>query len=260
MLPPLPPSIHRTFLVMNTRSLLLLLFLALPAPLLRATEVDWGSIFGDGQMYTSSGNLLNNSYTFELGVWANGFTPTASNVSLWAANWEVISVAAAPFSNGWNSLDASDPNVNNPSFNNQYFSQRAFFNADGTVTGAGSTVFTPGQQVYIWAFNTQAVTPGTEWALVTSLTSTSSSDSVWQVPQIDSTGLAFPLAWSLDNADTAVFGSVYGTSGAGVQNVDPGPGNTLQTYSLSAVPEPGSAVMILVAGLLLRLRRKPRSA
>ena len=50
-----------------------------------------------------------------------------------------------------------------------------------------------------------------------------------------------------------------GVTGDGTQVVNPG-ANSLQTFNVAVVvvPEPGSAMMVLVAGVLLRLRRKQR--
>ena len=104
-------------------------------------------------------------------------------------------------------------------------------------------------------FNSQAVAAGSDWALVTDV-----GNDVWHVP--DPSGVVNqPVLWNLDTADTAVFGSANGVAGAGDQVVDPG-ADRLQTYNLSTVvvPEPGSAMMVLVAGVLLRLRRKQRLA
>jgi len=241
------------------RSLLLILAaLAISAPLARATGIGWGNTaFDPMKMYDSGGDLLDNSFSFELGTWATGFTPTAANVAAWASNWKVISTAFAPDVNGWVSLDANDPGVNDPNQNIQYFSRSITFNANGTVQGGGPSIFTTNEQAYIWVFNTKNVTPGSEWALVTDSSIGATPDDVWRVP--DPSGvLNQPVLWNLETADTAIFGSVNGIVGAGDQSVDPGP-NRLQTFNpVSVVPEPGSALLVLLAGMAVRLRRRPR--
>ncbi|MDB6076193.1 MAG: hypothetical protein JWO89_3833 [Verrucomicrobiaceae bacterium] len=242
------------------KRLLLLIFaaLAISAPLARATGIGWGNTAFDSlKMYDSQGSLLDNTFTFELGTWATGFTPTATNVASWSSNWKVISSAFAPDVNGWVSLDANDPGVNDPDQNIQYFSRSMTFNSNGTVQGGGPSIFTTNEQAYIWVFNTKTVTPGSEWALVTDSSLGATSDDIWRVP--DPSGvLNQPVLWNLETADTAVFGSVNGVMGAGDQGVDPG-ANRLQTFNpVSVVPEPGSALLVLLAGMAVRMRRRSR--
>ncbi len=241
------------------RSLLVTLaVLAISAPLARATGIGWGNTaFDTLKMYDSGGNLLDNSFTFELGTWASGFTPTAANVNSWAANWKLISSAYSPDANGWVSLDSNDPGVNDPNQNIQYFSRSIIFNSNGTVQGGGPSIFTTNEQAYMWVFNTKNVTPGSEWALVTDNSPGATSDDVWRVPD-PSVVLNQPVLWNLETADTAILGSVNGIVGAGNQSVDPGT-NRLQTFNpVSVVPEPGSALLVLLAGMAVRLRRRPK--
>lgn len=250
---------------MNMKLPLLLAALAMSAPLAHAAGIDWGNnAFGGTAdpntnlyMYNSSGGLLDNTFSFELGTWVSGFTPTAANVNLWAANWKVLSTAYAPGANGWASLDPSDPNVNDPNQNPEYFSKSLTFNTNGTVQGGGSSIFTTNEQAYVWVYNSKSITSTTEWALVTDISLGATPDDVWHVPD-PSQSLGFPVLWNLSSADTAVFGEVNGVIGAGNQTVDPGP-NSLQTFNVvSPVPEPGSAALLLLAGAALHTRRRSR--
>lgn len=243
------------------RSLLLILAaLAISAPLACATGIGWGNTaFETLKMYDSQGDLLDNSFSFELGTWATGFTPTAANVASWASNWKVISTAFSPDANGWVSLDPNDPGVNDPNQNIGYFSRSITFNADGTVLGGGPSIFTTNEQAYIWVFNTKSLTPGSEWALVTDNSPGANSNNVWRLPDPSGT-MSQPLLWNLETADTAIIGSVNGIIGNGIQSVDPGP-SRLQTFNpVSVVPEPGSALLLLLAGMAVHLRRRSRLA
>ena len=249
---------------MKSNLLLLLAAMAMSAPLAHASGIDWGNnAYGATAdpnvfryMYNSQGGLLDNSFSFELGTWASGFTPTSANIALWSANWKVLSTAYAPGANGWASLDSSNPGVNDPNQNPEFFSRAINFNANGTVQNGGPSIFTTNEQAYIWVFNSKAVATGSQWALVTDVSPGATADDVWHLPD-PSQSLSFPISWSLSTADTAVYGEVNGVVGAGTQGVDPGP-NSLQTFNVSPVPEPGSALLILLAGMAVQLRRRQR--
>ena len=248
---------------MKKSTLLLLATLAISAPAARAAGIGWGNNAFDSDpnsgnplpMYNSQGGLLDNSFSFELGTWNTGFTPTAANVASWAANWNVISSAFAPGTNGWLSLDSTDPNVNDPAQNPQYFTRQITFNANGTVQGGSGSIFHTNDQAYLWVFNNKTLDGTTEWALVTDGSVGATPDDVWHVPDPSGT-LNLPVNWNLSTADTAVYGSVNGLTGAGDQAVNPG-ADRLQTFGVaSVVPEPGSALLLMLAGAAVHLRRR----
>ena len=248
---------------MKKCTLLLIASLAISAPAVRAAGIGWENTPFNSDpisgtpvpMYNSHGGLLDNSFSFELGTWNTGFTPTAANVATWAANWNVISSASAPATSGWASLDPSDPNVNDPIQNYQYFARQITFNANGSVVGGSGSIFHTNDQAYIWAFNNKTLDGTTEWALVTDASVGATPDDVWHVPDPSGT-LNLPLTWNLSTADTAVYGSVNGVTGAGAQAVNPGAAY-LQTFNVvSVVPEPGSALLLMLAGASVHLRRR----
>jgi hypothetical protein len=223
---------------MKTCTLLLTLAALLTSPLVKGSGVGWGSSPFDTQfLYSSTGSLLDDSFVFELGTFGS-FVPTSSNIDQWQANWNLLDRAEAPAVSGWNS-------------GAQYFTSSFTFETDGTVSGlSGSSIFTTGQQAYLW------VQSGEEWALVTDNTVGSTANDIWQLPN-PGDDLAQPLTWSLNTATTAIIGGVNGTqSTTGTHAFDPA-NNTLRLQT-HVVPEPGTALLILVAGCLARLRRSAR--
>ena len=222
---------------MKTRVLhLLFVALLLASSAARGSGVGWGnSPFDSLSLYDSTGALLDDTYVFELGTFG-GFVPLISNIDLWAANWKLLDSAQAPDTSGWNSAA-------------KYFTSSFTFETDGTVQGlAGSSLFTTGEQAYLW------VRSGDEWALVTDNTVGVGPDNIWQLPN-PADSLGQPLTWNLNSATTAIIGGVNGIQGGGDYTADPGSTMRLQTH---VVPEPGSALLILVAGCLARLRRSKR--
>ena len=222
---------------MKTRvSLLLFAALLLASPAAKGSGVGWGnSPFDTLSLYNSTGSLLDDTYVFELGTFGS-FVPLLSNIDLWEANWKLLDVAQAPDTSGWNS-------------GAQYFASSFTFETDGTVQGlVGSDTFITGEQAYLW------VRSGDEWALVTDNTAGLGADNIWQLPN-PTDSLAQPLTWNLNSATSVIIGGVNGTQGGGDYSVDPGSSMRLQTH---VVPEPGTALLILVAGCLARLRRSKR--
>jgi hypothetical protein len=75
----------------------------------------------------------------------------------------------------------------------------------------------------------------------------------WQIPDLGDTINSY--YWLLNDADTAIVGGVNDTRGGGNFSMNPG-SYALQT---AVVPEPGSLVLVLLAGLPLLSRRRPKS-
>jgi hypothetical protein len=211
-----------------------------------AHTVFWGSAVND-LLFDSKGNQLDDSFTFEIGTFGSAFTPDDGNKDLWLANWKILDRVTAPASSGWDSTQG-------------FFSSSFTLLPDGTssrsVDVGSNFVFAEGEQAFIWVFNTQALEIDTEWALVTNGSSDGSSTDNWTIPPLPdicgcSSG-AESLEWRLSTASQPDFG--------GVNNVD-GPGNVTDippSYSLqtATLPEPGSSLLILTAGLLYRLNRR----
>lgn len=209
----------------------------------QASTVFWYSNFNDN-LFDSSGNPLDATYTFELGTFTGGFTPTYQNVDQWQANWQVIDLAYDPDSNGWNSTE-------------QFFGGTVDFHTDGTSESTRYTstdVFTQGFVVYLWAFNSKSIVPGSEWALVTDGSPVGDQTDDWIIPDpLDTDGL---FSWQLTDANSAIIGGANGVQGPGTYSTTPGV-FSLQT---AVVPEPGSALLILAAAAVHLARRFRRSS
>ncbi len=225
----------------------------------QARQVGWGSAVGDN-LFDSSGSIAANnfmldaSFSFEIGVFANGFTPSSSNLSDWEANWVVFDAANTSIIDSWT------PELG-------YFSSSANFNSNGTSSSASAnpaSIFTQNQVGYLWVFNDKAVASTSEWALVTDLISTGNVGDNWRMPD-PADQISPSLFWALQDADTVVFGGLNDVQGAGAYTNDPADDpnvvplvDTGITYSLQThvVPEPGSALFLASAGFCWMLRKR----
>ncbi len=213
-----------------------------------ASTVFWGSSFNDN-LFNSAGTALDSTYSFELGTFGS-FTPTYQNVDQWQANWHLIDYANTTDSN-WDST-------------NQFFAGTVDFDTTGNShshsdpnTGIplynSSDVFTQGDTVYLWAFNSKAIVPGSEWALVTEVGNTGKlSGDPWVIPNPADTMGSYN--WSLSDASTSIIGGANGVQGPGGYSTTP-PMFSLQT---AVVPEPGSAFLLLAAAAAHLARRARR--
>ncbi|OYW77506.1 MAG: hypothetical protein B7Z37_03925 [Verrucomicrobia bacterium 12-59-8] len=207
----------------------------------QASTVFWGSNFND-DLFDSSGNTLDATYSFEIGTFTGGFTPSYLNVDQWEANWHVIDRAFDPDSNGWNATE-------------QFFVGTVGFNTDGTSDSTDANpadVFIQDDVVYLWAFNSKTIVPSSEWALVTDGTTAGNTGDPWVVPNpADTVG---SYNWNLSDASTTVIGGANGVQGDGTYSATP-PVFSLQT---AVVPEPGSAFLLLAAAVAHLARRARR--
>lgn len=120
---------------------------------------------------TSNNQPMDGAFQFQLGVFANGFTPTSSNIAEWAKNW--VSAQSTTY---------------NPT-------TRVF---DGMfVVTSNAAPFTKGAKAYIWHRTTN--TTQDEWILFRK------SDWVW--PGTDNLS-PFPLVWNTADANEVIIGSV----------------------------------------------------
>lgn len=212
----------------------------------QASTVFWGSNFNDN-LFNSAGDILDETYSFEIGTFTGGFTPTYQNVDQWEANWHVIDRVFAPDSNGWNPLPIPD---------GQFFVATVDLNPDGTSSSSDANpgdTFTMGDTVYLWAYNSKSIVPSSEWALVTDGSPVGDQADDWIVPDPSNTGGSF--VWQLTDANTAIIGGANGVQGPGTYSTTPGV-FSLQT---AVVPEPGSALLLLVAAAAHLTRRTRRA-
>lgn len=219
-----------------------------------ASTINWGSLFND-ELYTSTGAVLDGTFSFEIGSFGS-FIPTTSNMDQWAANWKVFDRVFDP--------TPGDPNDGDPEGWNiplQFFVGSADHNA---LAGSDSPdanpldVFNQNEIGYMWIYNSKDNVPTSEWALLGNFNSAGDTGNLWQFPNpADPPGTAYE--WKLADADTAVIGGVNGVQGPGEYTATPG-SFSLQT---AVVPEPGSAALILLAGVVpfmgRRRARNPRS-
>jgi hypothetical protein len=230
----LAPQLYLTM----TRTLCSLL-LALSSITVSASTIEWGGSYED-QLFTSTGAALDGTFRFELGTFTAGFNPNDTNRSSWATNWKVFD--AAVNGDGWT-----------PATGYLTSSATLLSNLTSDSPYATGNLFTPGDKMYLWAYNTLSIAPGTEWALIsgTHNTTGSASDSNWILP--NPTGQdGNVLQWRFTTADSAILGGVEGERGPGHYSYTP-PSYNLQT---SNIPEPSSMLLLLSSASLLTLRRK----
>jgi hypothetical protein len=212
-----------------------------------AQTIYWGSAANDF-LFDSTGAPLDDSYTFELGTFGV-FLPDDTNLDQWQTHWKVLDRAVAPAASGWNAADG-------------FFSGTVTLQADGSSSRGPdlgtSFTFNPGEQAYIWVFNSPAMATGTEWSLVTNDSSDGLAADDWLIPALpDPCGCssgADSLEWRLSTASQPDFGGL---------NEEYGPGNvssTPPTYSLqtATLPEPAGILLLLTAASLLHLPRSRR--
>lgn len=224
-----------------SKLLLTLALLLLGISTARSQTLNWGSpIHRDfsSHLSDSSGHPLDETFVFELGSFDNGFDPTASNTSQWAANWKVFD--AASYLEG-----TFDPITG-------YVTATADMNPSGFSNSGQVTSPTfsfAGLQAYLWVKNSNSPVEGTEWALVRA--------DAWTFPAADPgcCPTEHPIAWSVSDLtnETPVWGGQEGIEGDGVRSVF-SPGSYIQTYTF--VPEPSSTLLIGLGALLLTRRRR----
>jgi hypothetical protein len=245
-LPPMNTTPFRKFL----RLLALILFIG-HGPSAAASTINWGSLFND-LLYDSNGQPLDGSFSFEIGSFGS-FIPTYENIELWSANWKVFDRVYDP-----TPLDPNDGDPEGWNVPEQFFVGAAEHNVAGgsdSLDANPTDVFGAGEIGYLWVFNSKTIVPSSEWALLGDFNSGPNTGNAWVFPSpADPPGTSYE--WKLEDADLALIGGVNNVQGNGEFTVDPG------TYSLQThvVPEPSSAVMLLLAAAGCGMRwRKRRS-
>ena len=199
--------------------------------------LNWGDeVFSD--LADSKGAALNNTFVFEIGSFNAAFTPTTANVSDWSVNWRAFDQAAFNPGVGYftSSVQMMGDSLNPNTVHSSY-------------PGAGTINFS-GLDAYLWVKNSNDPVEGTEWLLTRA--------SNWTFPtNAGDCCNKDVIEWSvsdLTSANTPVYGNQDGILGGG-HYTDPSPGShTLQTFTF--VPEPSSALLGLVTGCCMILRRR----
>ena len=221
--------------------------LLLAAGSIQGSTIFWGTpqnsdlldpAFAHLHLVNSQGVLLDGSYSFELGTFAPGFTPDATNLDQWELNWIIFDKAVA--GNGWNPGN-----------------QEVAGTVDHTPTSGSSSpsatpagVYPQGAPAYLWVYNTKNMIVSPEWALLQDVDNGSNIYEAWEFPDPADTGGSFD--WQVRDVDTPIFGGVNGVRGAGDFAVAPAQ-FAVQT---AAVPEPGSALLMGLGSLLVLRRRR----
>lgn len=229
---------------------LAMLWLSAIAVPVSASTIFWGSKQND-TLVDSAGNSLDASYQFELGYFntSSGWAPTSLNISEWESKWIVFDKAS--FGVGW---DPTNREINT--------SVDHTSTSESTSASANpASIFTQGATVYLWVYNSKTLVGDVEWALLCDSDKGANvfGNSVipseqyvaWQFPDPNLPSTA-SFDWQTRDLDTAILGGVNGVQGPGGFSLDPGV-FTIQTH---VVPEPGSAVLIIVAGIGLAGRRR----
>ena len=142
------------------------------------TTIQWNSDPNQVNL-TSSNGLLDGGFNFAIGVFADGFVPTAANIAHWQEYWHPAS--STPYDASTRCFNGYfDPPDNNPPF-------------------------TLGTRAYVWGARTDAT--GSEWILFRN-----SSSPSWTWTNAYSYPPALNPAWNPKDA-TAVWGAIH-SSGA----------------------------------------------
>jgi hypothetical protein len=183
-------------------------------------------------LLNSSGLVIDSAYSFSLGAFETGFTPTLSNMDQWQNNWRPLEVASQGA--GWDS-------------NTQLISDT------GVITAANTSQFDPTNTAYLWVYNTQDYASGSEWALLYDNDIPSNQADPWTFPNINSPSDVQLFVQDLDASIVGGANNVF----VGERSFSPNT-FTIQTSSVQVapIPEPGSCLLVGLAGLALRLRRR----
>ena len=138
-----------------------------------ANQINWFSTLNRTNL-TSAGQAMDSAFRFELGVFINGFTPTSSNTSQWAANWR------SPQRTRYNSATGVRQ------FNSEF------------VVEDNQAPFTVGAAAYLWGFRGNALSG--EWILI--------RNTAWLWPAPNPFNPTPPASWNAADAATPVTGVV----------------------------------------------------
>lgn len=183
---------------------------------------------------------VDGSFTFELGAFATGFTPTALNTDQWLAHWSVVTDGSG----------AELPSARTPFVTRTFlFGQTGPGFASQVELTHNNPNFSNGAQGYIWGYDTQTTPGQAEWILMTRFTDTLADDP-WTYPNTAVTGP--DTLWSTGNAEVAIVGSlgIYGGNSNAIQMT------TAAITIPGAIPEPTSAALLALTACGIGLRRR----
>ena len=204
----------------------------------RAGSINVHNGGSDVLLMADGATALDNSFSFELGSFGS-FLPTLGNLDDWMTNWKPFARGQAPAINGWNS-------------NLSYFDYGAVLDGSGQSSqGLSADIFAEGEAAYLWVYNSFSLAPDSQWALVTNDDSDLNAADNWLFPDPDS---LLPTEFDLATAYNPIMGGLHNVQGGG-DFTAPLTAFTLQAH---VVPEPTGAVLIMVAGVLWRVRRGRR--
>lgn len=158
-----------------------LIGVALGAGSVRGETIFWSSRTG-AINYSSTGLAMDSTYQFQLGVFKNGFIPTASNTAQWAGNWE-----------------SAQPTTYQPA--------RKLFESEFTVPG-NTGAFVVGAKAYVWGRVTAATKD--EWILFRK------SDWVWPSAAASPPNFYY---WNAEEADQVILGTINPSGSPLMQSV-----------------------------------------
>jgi len=224
----------------SSSSILLAALLWFAPSVLFSQQINWGSSIYD-DIVDSEAQVLDQTFIFQLGAFSDGFTPDSDNVSEWVGNWEVYDQA------DYNGIETP---VDDGIWG--YFTSTVNMEADGTSNSPdltpGASSF-EGRSAFVWIRNGDDPVEGTEWLLMRA--------DAWIFPAVDPDCCdnTLPLEWSMSDllvGDVPLWGSQGGTMGDGEYTTTGS--YTMQTFTF--VPEPSTALLCAMAGLLAAVRRR----
>lgn len=224
---------------------LLLAVVGASSPADAALGINYGST-ANATNLKSDGSEMDVTFTFELGVFASGFTPGEENVDLWMANWRAL-----PDADGAPSSAIYDPS---PIFPGAPFRINNF---EGTAVlddnvSDPSTPYAPATRAYVWGFTGRGAEGVEEWILIL-------NDS-WRLPQVSVDDIPSTLDWAVSDAGTtAVIGSVN-PSYASASDAPHLQSAEVVLASAPSIPEPRTTGLVAIALLAAAWRRSRPAA
>lgn len=245
--------------LMKFKFLLTLMLLTTLSPLSHAAvTINWGSE-AFSTLLDSKGVPLDGSYEFQLGVFTTTtqsgtvpYVPQLTSLDDWASHWKVFDKA------DFNSIVDNGQTWST-------FSSTVVLNNNGTSSyaGAAADVNFTGLDAYLWIHKPGDATRGGENLLLRAAGTTPGTTN-WQFPAsvADCCGKNLPIDWSvtdLQGSDVPVIGYQKGSLEAptvGAGDTPPSGGYISYMETSTFVPEPCSAVMVMVLGLMGLLDRR----
>ena len=231
-------------------------------------ELSWGSSILREKMILEDGTALDpSSLVAAVGTFGS-FVPTVGNFDQWMANWRVFDAITAPDTdpNGSDFFLADSGDARMARFaGSAHLLSGQYSDSEDAAMWNPTATFGGGEQGYVMMHTGDAYTVR-QWLLFTSAVDsdgTGLADSVWQYPTLTGGQPQFAMAWWLDQADTAIMGAIHGGSGyggstGGGRYSDTSSDFVLRLHSDPAqVPEPGLALLLLLALIPLSRRKRP---